>query len=67
MIREKKHLNEYDVKTILFDYSEEVQPFYELVESFNMLFGDIMFERMLGFKKRTKIFSPVLHVLFNTL
>lgn len=55
MIREKKHLNEYDVKTILFDYSEEVQPFYELVESFNMLFGDIMFERMLGFKKRTKI------------
>lgn len=55
MKKGKKHLDEKDVKKILSDYREEVLPFYELVDAFNLMFSDFLFERVFGIKKRTKI------------
>jgi len=51
----KKHLDEKDVKKILSDYREEVQPYFELIDAFNLMFDSFLYERILGIKKRTKI------------
>lgn len=48
-------MDKEDVKKILSDYREEVQPYYELIDSFNLLFDGLLYERVFGIKKRTKI------------
>lgn len=55
MKKKKKHLSDDDVMQILVDYRKEVRPYYELVNAFNIMFGNFMYERILGIEKLTKI------------
>jgi hypothetical protein len=52
---DQKHLDKDDVKKLLSDYRNEVQPFYDMVDAFNMMFGDMLYEQTLGIKRHTKI------------
>ena len=50
-----------DIKRLLLAHHEEVRPYFDLVQGFNVMFANIMSERFLGVKKRTRIvLSPKL-------
>lgn len=51
----KKHIEKSDIKKILSDHFQEVKPFYEMVNAFNKMFRDLLYERRWGFIRRTRI------------
>lgn len=52
---EKKHLDEKDVRKLISTNRKDLQPFFEMVDAFNLMFGNLLSERVLGIKVRTKI------------